>query len=119
MGRQQGTGVRSKLINGIKVPFDFTLTYFVKNPTTKSICEYIATSLKEIGVNCHLNGVDTADLSATFEDKNFDAICLGWMLGTPPEDPSQIWYSSGAKEKGSSNAIGFSNKGSRRYHQCP
>ncbi len=105
-----GNGVRSKTINGIQTPFRFTLTYYVKNPTIKGICEYIATSLKEIHVDCQLNGVDVADLSSTFEDKNFDAICLGWSLGTPPEDPRQLWYSSGAKEKGSSNAIGFSNK---------
>lgn len=105
-----GTGVRTKSINGVNVPFTFTLTYFVKNPTLKSICEYISTALKDIGVTCQLNGVDTADLSSTFEDKNFDAVCLGWTLGTPPEDPRQLWYSSGAKEKGSSNAIGFSNK---------
>lgn len=105
-----GSGVRSKLINGIKTPFRFTLTYFVKNQALKAICEYIATTLKSIEVECVLHGVDVADLSNIFEDKNFDAICLGWSLGTPPDDPRQLWYSSGAKEKGSSNAVGFSNK---------
>ena len=30
-------------------------------------------------------------------------------LRKPPENPSQLWSSTGAKEKGSSNAIGFSN----------
>ena len=104
-----GDGVIDKLINGKRIPFRFSLTYYVKNPTTKSICNYIATTLKEIGVDCNPNGVDMADLSALFEDKDFDAIFLGWALGTPPEDPKQLWYSTGAKEKGSSNAIGFAN----------
>jgi len=104
-----GSGTLDKVINGQKVPFRFSLTYFVKNPILKAICEYIATTLKEIGILCNLNGVDIADLSAAFEDKSFDAICLSWSLGTPPEDPKQIWYSKGAKEKGSSNAIGFAN----------
>ncbi len=104
-----GDGIIDKLIDGKQVPFRFTLTYYVKNPTTKAICDYIATNLKEIGIDCNPNGVDMADLSATFEDKNFDALFLGWALGTPPEDPKQIWYSAGAKEKGSSNAIGFAN----------
>ena len=36
-------------------------------------------------------------------------IALAWALGTPPEDPRQLWYSTGAKEKGSSNTIGFAN----------
>lgn len=104
-----GDGIIDKLINGKRMPFRFTLTYFVKNPNTKSICDYIATTLKEVGIDCNPNGVDMADLSAVFDDKDFDAVFLGWVLGSPPEDPKQLWYSSGAKEKGSSNAIGFVN----------
>ena len=106
---QDGDGIIDKVIDGVKYPFEFNLTYYVKNSTTKSICEYIATALKEVGILCHLNGVDIADLSSIFEDKNFDAIFLAWSLGTPPEDPKQLWYSSGAKQKGSSNTIGFAN----------
>lgn len=103
------TGIIDKVIDGKHVPFRFTLTYFVKNQTMKAICEYIATALKEIHIECNLNGVDIADLSAVFDGKSFDAIALGWSLGTPPDDPRQLWHSSGAKEPGSSNAIGFAN----------
>jgi peptide/nickel transport system substrate-binding protein len=107
---RQGTGVISKEIDGQIVPFSFVLTYYVKSPTNKSICEYVSTALKEVGIDCRLNGVDTADLSLIFEDKNFDALTMAWGLGTPPDEPRQLWYSSGAKEKGSSNMIGFVNK---------
>lgn len=105
-----GDGIIDKMIEGNKIPFVFTLTYYVKNPTTKSICEYVATALKEVGIICNLNGVDMADLSKVFEGKDFDALFLGWALGTPPEDPKQLWDSSGAKQNGSSNAIGFANE---------
>jgi len=104
-----GDGVIDKMIDGKRVPFRFVLTYFVKNPVAKSISEYVVTALKEIGIDASLNGVDIADLSSVFDNKEFDAIQLGWALGTPPEDPRQLWHSSGAKEKGSSNAVGFSN----------
>ncbi|KIA77068.1 hypothetical protein [Parachlamydia acanthamoebae] len=67
------------------------------------------TALKDVGIIGVLNGVDMADLSNDFESKAFEAIHLGWGQGTPPEDMRQIWHSSGAKEKGSSNGIGFSN----------
>lgn len=107
---REGSGVRSKTINGKKVPFRFALTYYVKNPTSVAICAYVATALKQIGVDCQLNGVDVTDLSAAFDDKSFDAIYFGWAQGSPPEDPRQLWYSSGAKQKGSSNAVGFANK---------
>lgn len=107
---RDGSGVIGKEIDGKWIPFRFTLTYYVKNPTTKVICESVATGLKEIGIDCQLNGVDTADLSALFDEKSFDALCLAWALGAPPEDPKQLWHSSGALEKGSSNMIGFSNQ---------
>ena len=97
------------VIDGKTKPFRFGLTYYVKDTTGKAICEYVATALKEIGVDCRLNGIDIADLSATLEDKSFDAIYMGWSLGTPPENPKQLWHSSGAKEKGSSNIVGFVN----------
>jgi len=105
-----GDGIIDKKINGKKVPFQFSLTYYVKNLLSKSICETIATSLKQIGIDCRLKGVDVADLSASFDDKSFDALFLTWVLGTPPEDLEQLWSSKGAKEKGSSNAVGFANK---------
>lgn len=104
-----GDGIIDKIIDGERVPFSFNLTYYVKGVTGKSISEYVATALKEIGINANLQGVDIADLTATFENKNFDAIMLNWALGTPPEDPRQLWYSKGSAEKGSSNAIGFAN----------
>lgn len=104
-----GDGIIEKTGPDGTLRFEFALTYYVKNPTTKAICEYVATSLKQIGVKCNLNGVDVADLSAVFDDKSFDAYFLAWAFVDPPEDPRQIWHSSGAKEKGSSNSIGFVN----------
>lgn len=105
-----GDGVIDKEIDGERVPFVFNLTYYVKSTESKSVSEYIATALKEIGVVCQLMGVDLTDLSSVFDDKNFDAVFMGWGQGAPPYNPSQLWSSVGAKEKGSSNAIGFSNK---------
>lgn len=105
-----GDGVIDKVIDGEVTPFRFRLTYFVKSSTGKSICEYISSALREIGVDCQLNGVDITDLSLMFDDKSFDAYMLSWVLGSPPENPRQLWYSTGAKQKGSSNAVGFANE---------
>jgi peptide/nickel transport system substrate-binding protein len=103
-----GDGVIDKVIDGKRIPFEFSITYYVKSTLVKGLCEYISTALKDIGIVCHLDGVDIADLDAKKNEKNFDAITLAWGFGTPPENPRQIWHSSGAKEKGSSNSIGFS-----------
>ncbi|MEX1013094.1 MAG: ABC transporter substrate-binding protein [Waddliaceae bacterium] len=106
---REGDGVIEKIIDGKPTPFRFTITYFVKDPLRKAIAEYIATALKQVGIECNLNGVDLADFSAEFEDKSFDAMLAGWVLGTPPDDPKQLWHSSLAKEAGSSNHIGFAD----------
>ena len=105
-----GDGILDKEINGKRVPFKFTMTYPVKNTTSKPIVEYIVKALSEIGIECQLSGVEIADLTNAFDEKSFDAIYLGWSLGKPPENPRQLWHSSGANKKGSSNGIGFDNK---------
>lgn len=104
-----GDGIREKEIDGRRVPFRFKLCYYVKSLSSKVIADYITTALRPIGVDCQLIGLDLSDLSRQFDEKNFDAIFMGWKLGAPPEDPRQLWHSSGASEKGSSNAIGFAN----------
>ena len=103
-------GIRYKNISGKKVQFSFHLTYFVKNPTTQAMASFVATNLKEIGVECIPYGVDISDLTLAFDDKSFDALILGWTLGPPPSELKQIWHSRGALEKGSSNAVGFQNE---------
>lgn len=105
-----GDGVIDKVIDGKRVSFEFTLTYYVKNTTAKLVAEQVATDLKKVGILCSPNGVDIADLSGMFDDKGFDALLLGWSLGSPPEEPRQLWSSAGAQEKGSSNAVGFANQ---------
>jgi len=105
-----GDGFLEKMIDGKMVKFSFALTYFVKNPTTKATAEFIANSLKNIGIDMHLKGVDIADLALALDDKSFDAVILAWGQGTPPEDPRQLWHSSQAKLRSSSNVVAFANQ---------
>lgn len=104
-----GDGIREKVIDGAIIPFRFRLCYYVKSITGRTIAEYVATVCKEVGIECSLLGLDTADLSQAFEEKNFDALLTGWCLGSPPEDPRALWHSEGAMEKGSANVVGFHN----------
>lgn len=103
-------GVLEKQVNGEWVPFRFNLTYYVNNEVYKAVASYVATALKELGIQVDTNGLDLADLTAKMDDKDFDAILMLWQLGSPPEDPRQIWHSKGANDKGSSNFISFQNK---------
>lgn len=104
-----GDGILEKEINGEKQIFRFSLIYYGKSPIAKSISEFVASELKKVGIDCRPCGLEVADLSIAFDDKSFEALYLGWALGSPPEDPKQLWHSSLASEKGSSNAIGFAS----------
>ncbi|MCB1118920.1 MAG: permease, partial [Chlamydiia bacterium] len=76
-----GDGILEKEIDGVRIPFRFKFSYYVKSPIAKAIGELIATSLKGIGIDCQLWGVDLTDLSQLTDDKDFDAIMLGWSSG--------------------------------------
>ena len=104
-----GDGIIEKDVGEGRVPFRFTLTFYVKKPTDKVLCELIASQLRAIGVDCVLHGVGLSDLSAASGSKSFDAICLAWLLDTYPTNPRQIWHSEGANSNGSSNEISFAN----------
>lgn len=106
---RNGDGIIEKVIDGETVPFRFTLSYVSRSVLAKNIAEFMATSLKEVGIDCKPNGLDLTDIAAKINDKNFDALLMAWSLGSPPDDPRQIWYTDKGDEKGSSNYIGFSN----------
>lgn len=105
-----GDGILEKTIDGKIVKFSFSLSYFVKNPTTKATAEFVADSLKKVGIDCRPKGLDLPDLSSSLDDKSFEALTLAWALGTPPEDPRQLWHSSQAALRGSSNVVSFVNR---------
>lgn len=104
---RDGDGIRDQEIEGNKIRFRFTLNYYLKSPIAKANCEYIAMALKEIGIQCQLQGLDALDLMNKFDEKDFDAIHFGWAVGTLPENPRPIWHSLTADKKGSLNAVGF------------
>ncbi len=104
-----GDGILDKEIDGKRVRFSFTLFHYAGSAQGRAVTDAIATGLKEIGIECKPLGLDVADLAGAVEGRDFDAIYMAWVLGTPPEDPRQLWHSSGASQKGSSNFVAFNN----------
>ena len=105
---RNGSDVREKNIDGIWTPFRFKLMVFNK-PTSKRLCTAIKHYLEKVNIDVILHTVDQQEWSDALNNKTFDAILMGWALGTPPEDPRQLWHSSQASLNGSSNITGFTN----------
>ncbi len=103
-------GVREKIADGKSLALRFHLSYFLNNELAQSICQYVSTSLKEIGVECLLQGLDYTEFMDRYKNKNFDAMYMAWSLAPPPENPQQSWHSSEADKVASSNIISFKDE---------
>lgn len=87
--------------------FSFDLTYYVKSTTSKLIASSIADQLRDIGIDCHIHGLDWLDYENRLNDKQFGAYLGGYSQNSFPENIRQLWHSSSALRKGSSNMVGF------------
>ncbi|MCK5351728.1 peptide-binding protein, partial [bacterium] len=98
-----GDGIRDK--DGVPFRFEFTMT------SGSQFADQMSTILKEelvkVGIEMSIRPLEWALFTQMLDDRNFDAVIMGWSL--PVEaDPYQVWHSS-QTEKGS-NFIGFSNR---------
>lgn len=98
-----GDGIRDK--NGIKFQFEFTITS--GNQFADQVSTILKEELSKVGIEMSIRPLEWALFTQMLNDRNFDAVIMGWSL--PVEaDPYQVWHSS-QTEKGS-NFIGFSNR---------
>lgn len=102
-------GYLEKEEEGKSYALRFHLSYFLNNELARAICEYIATSLKEIKVECIPQGLNYVEFMDRYGNKNFDALYMGWALAPPPENPTLTWHSTQADVPGSLNIVGFSD----------
>ncbi len=103
-------GILEKKEGGATYQMRFHLAYFAQNEQAQAICQFIATSYKEIGIECLLQPLNYAEVMDRIKNKNFDALYLAWGLKPPPEDPGPSWHSKGSERLGSSNFIGFEDQ---------
>lgn len=96
-----GDGIRDK--DGLPFKFEFLIT-------GSEFSNQLATVLKEefrkAGIEMEIRQLEWATFTKMLDERNFDAVTLGWSLGVET-DPYQIWHSSHIKE--GSNFVGFSN----------
>lgn len=84
----------------------FTLLYPSGNSNTEKLVELIQEALAKGGIEMKLSRLDFPQLIEQVDDWKFDAMVGGWGLDING-DPSQLWSSSEADKKDSSNFIGF------------
>jgi peptide/nickel transport system substrate-binding protein len=99
-----GDGIRDKVVNGRKIPFEFTVMV-VNVPDRIAICNLLRESLDGIGIRCHVRPLEFTVLVQKTQDKKFQAYFGGWGTGTDPDTSENIWGS-----KGERNYVSYKNK---------
>jgi peptide/nickel transport system substrate-binding protein/microcin C transport system substrate-binding protein len=101
-----GDQILDKMIDGKKTPFRFTLL-----EPNKEFTKYLVIfqeDAKKIGIDVQIKVIEWNTFVKLMNEKNFDAIRLGWNGGSIDNDPKQIWHSSSARS-GGSNMISYAN----------
>lgn len=86
----------------------FTLLYPSGDPNRGKMAELAQEALRKAGIDMQLSRLEFAQLIERVNDWQFDASLAGWALDING-DPYQIWHSSQATIKKSSNFIGYAN----------
>ena len=101
-------GTLSKLIDGKKTKFEFTIRYNSENPMRSKIAQIMKEQFKKAGITMNIQALEYNTLLNDMQNRDFDAMIMGWGKGNFYPDSKQIWHTSSWANKGS-NAVGYSN----------
>lgn len=101
---EDGDGILEK--DGKK--FTFTMLQIATSAIQQKMMPIIKETLAAAGIDMKIQNVEWSVYVQRLEEQSFEACSLGWTAPFDP-DPYQIWHSSQADLKGSSNHIGFKN----------
>ncbi|MEA2013671.1 MAG: ABC transporter substrate-binding protein, partial [Verrucomicrobiota bacterium] len=101
---RDGDGILER--NGKK--FEFVFMSIANSPTQERLCPILKEDFAKAGIMMQIRPIEWSVYTERLKTKSFDVCCLGWSMGYE-SDPFQIWHSSQAKIKGSSNHIAFKN----------
>ncbi len=99
-------GILDKKIKDKRVDFKFTL--LLVNKEREKYFTIYKEDLKKSGIDMKLQYLEWSSFLKKLDEKEFDAVNLGWSAGSVDNDPKQIWHTSSIK-KGGSNFISYSN----------
>ncbi len=103
-----GDNVLDKVINGKKTPFQFTFKYSASSNPAASTAQILKETYKKAGIQFDVRAVEGAALYKDFEERQYDAVFMGWGGGSIYPDPRQIWHSQSISG-GGSNTVGYAN----------
>jgi peptide/nickel transport system substrate-binding protein len=99
-----GDGVLDKLIDGKRVPFEFTMLTF-QTEMGVTAATLMKLSLDQIGIICHVKPTEFTVLTHSQQKHRFQAAFGGWGSGNDPDESRNTYATNEARNYGS-----YSNK---------
>jgi peptide/nickel transport system substrate-binding protein len=94
-----GDGIRDKIVDGQRVPFEFTiLTYQTETGIQAAVL--LKASLEQIGIICNVKPTEFTVLVDSTQKKQFEAAMGGWGSGTDADSKSNIYMTGEARNYG-------------------
>lgn len=106
-------GIRDKVVDGKKIPFEFTLIIFGSSTEYATLANIYREALLQVGVRLNPRPVEWSTMLKKLDERDFDAYTGAWVVDWE-SDLYQLWHSSEADRPKSSNRIGFRNKDADR-----
>jgi ABC-type transport system substrate-binding protein len=103
-----GDQLLDKVIDGVKTPFEFTLSYMTNTPDWKDYATILSEYYGKAGMKVNLNPVDFSIFVANNKKHDYDMMIAVWGQVALPEDFTQLWHTSSWENNGS-NYPGFGN----------
>jgi len=106
-----GDNILDKMIDGVKVKFEFTLNYMTNTPDWKDYATMLEEAYGKAGIKVLLNPLDFSVFVANAKKHDFDMMIAVWGQTAMPEDFTQLWHTTSWQNEGS-NYPGFGNAAS-------
>ncbi len=103
-----GDGLRDKVIDGKKVPFEFTMVIYGGSTEYETLARVYGEALQRIGIRMTPQPLEWAAQLKKNAERDFDAYSGAWVPSWEI-DLFQIWHSSEADKPQSSNYVSFRN----------
>lgn len=103
-----GDNIRDKMINGVKVKFEFEFAYPSAPAATVQIVKTIKDEMYKAGILVDLKSMEGTALMGLMKTHNFDMTISGFGGSSLPDDFTQLWATQSWSNSGS-NYCGFGN----------
>jgi peptide/nickel transport system substrate-binding protein len=91
-------GLLYKEIEGVKVPFRFTLHIASGNPLYQKIGSLLSRDLDKLGVKCDVQEVEWTTLLSMLGSQKAQAFAMGWSTGADPDTSRNMWTTEALQE---------------------